>query len=226
MRFSYYEQFFSQPRMARYLAAAKGDVTLAKRMYRANMAISEAFSPLLSAFEVCLRNQINHHLTRHFGRRDWILSERSGFMSDQSLGPSFKMREEVRRAERKLHNDRRAVTGATVLAEQTMGFWVSMFEPGHYRLLRGIPIHAFKTLPPRHGRNEISNKLHAIRMFRNRVYHNEPICFNNGLYDLSKASEVLQNLIDLSTWIDPAFSKWLERVSRAARLFDKYDLVA
>jgi Abi-like protein len=222
MRFLDYEQFFSQPRMARYLTAAKGDLLLAKRMYRANIAISAAFSPLLSAFEVCLRNQLNQQLALHFGRRDWILRETAGFMSDASLGPAHRMREDITRAERKLRFERRAASGANVLAEQTLGFWVSLFEPSHYRLLRGIPIQAFANMPTRHGRSEVFNALHTIRKFRNRVYHNEPVCFDSGKFDLKLVCAVLKNLQELSIWIDPRFGSWMVGISQVDRLIKRF----
>jgi hypothetical protein len=225
MRFQEYEYFFSRPRMSRFLTAANGDRTVAKQLYRANLTLSESFLPLLSAFEVCLRNQLHRELAIHFGKTDWILQEKRGFMSDRSLGPEYRMRNDVARAEDKLYRSRRTPSGSNVLAEQNLGFWAGMFEPVHYRLLKGVPIRTFQRLPSGYGRKEVANKLQEIRLFRNRVYHNEPLCFAAGRFDLNEANAVHRHLIDLSGWLDPKFGNWMGSFSRIHKLFGKYDSV-
>jgi Abi-like protein len=226
MLFSEYEQLFSRPRMARYLRAANGDVKLAKQLYRANMAISESFLPLLSAFEVCLRNKLSRQIAVVTGRNDWILREKHGFMADPALRPSFFLQREVDRAEAKLHGQRRHASAAGILAEQNLGFWVSLFEPAHFKILRGAPIKVFGKLPAGHRRINIANALHDIRNFRNRIYHNEPICFDGGKFDLREAKVAYAHLKELATWMDPAFGRWIDHATRVGRVLARYSAAA
>jgi Abi-like protein len=223
MFFSEYEELFSKPRMARYLHAAKGEVELAKKLYRANLAISESFLPLLSAFEVCLRNKLSKQVAAMTGRNDWILREKHGFMADPTLRPSFFLQREVDRAEAKLHAQRRHASAAGILAEQNLGFWVSLFEPAHFKLLRGAPIKIFGKLPTGHRRIDIANALHAIRNFRNRIYHNEPICFDGGRFDLREANLVHAHIQNLSQWMDPYFGAWIKQATRVHKVLGKFE---
>lgn len=53
--------------------------TLSDAYYFANMKIAQAFHPLLSSFEVILRNQLHYALARHFSDGNWIINQKSGF---------------------------------------------------------------------------------------------------------------------------------------------------
>ncbi|WP_421942054.1 hypothetical protein [Pedobacter sp.] len=56
----------------------------------------------------------------------------------------------------------------------------------------------------------LEQKLSRIRILRNRIYHNEPICFRAGNIDFSEASGVLVDIDDLMNWINPALSDYAE----------------
>src|ERR1700712_5245615 len=90
------ENYLSSQRLQRYLAAYSGDQDRAIKLYTANIKISQSFFPLLSLLEVILRNQINLKLSMHFGDPDWIINQRTGFMSDPLLSKGrFYLRGEV-----------------------------------------------------------------------------------------------------------------------------------
>ena len=66
------------------LSAEKQPIKLSWRkivclLYFANMKIAQAFHPLLSSFEVILRNQLHYALARHFSDGNWIINQKSGF---------------------------------------------------------------------------------------------------------------------------------------------------
>ena len=42
-----------------------------------------------------------------------------------------------------------------------------------------------------------------IRDLRNRIGHNEPLCFNEKLYDMTYATEMYVMVRDFLNWIDP-----------------------
>ncbi|WP_235302420.1 hypothetical protein [Phocaeicola barnesiae] len=48
-------------------------------LYFANMKIAQAFHPLLSSFEVILRNQLHYALAHHFSDGNWIINQKADF---------------------------------------------------------------------------------------------------------------------------------------------------
>ena len=66
--------YLSRPRYNRYLAATANDKERAKKLYNANIRLAQSFHPILSQFEVILRNSLNLKLSAHFGDIDWIIN--------------------------------------------------------------------------------------------------------------------------------------------------------
>lgn len=211
MEYSKLEYFVSQPRLDRFLIAAGHSKTKAQKLYRANLRVSQAFYPILNLFEITLRNCINYQLSSHFSNSNWIIIEKNGFMSDSTLAPSqFYLKNSIIKAERNIRRNRTSITSGKVIAEQSFGFWTSLFEPHHYRLVGGSPIHVFTQKPSFVNRNIITQKLKKIREFRNRIYHNEPICFNASSIDYTDALFVLNEIYELLNWIDLEIKKYFE----------------
>ena len=81
-------------------------------MYYANARLARAFQPLISCFEVVLRNQLHYALANHFNDVQWLVNQKTGFMSDPSLTHVVKktgkmkvndfLKKEVERSERAL----------------------------------------------------------------------------------------------------------------------------
>ena len=213
MNFSDFSKYFSQSRVNRYLLATGNSTTKAVKLYKVNLKISQAFHPLLGFFEIILRNRLNDILTSHFKDPDWIINQKSGFMSDSWLIFTNKLtgqhkindflKKEISKAEKRLHKTKTQITSGKIIAEQTLGFWTDLFEVHNYRLLKGKPIQIFNSLPVNQGRKEINDELNKIRRFRNRINHNEPICFSKNNIDFNEAIEVHKSIINLLTLIDP-----------------------
>ena len=51
-------------------------------MYYANARLAQVFQPLISFFEVILRNQLHYAIAKHFGDVQWLINQKNGFMSD------------------------------------------------------------------------------------------------------------------------------------------------
>ena len=119
------------------------------------------------------------------------------------------MQKRVKGAERKLNQRGGTVTAGKVIAEQSFGFWTSFFDPHHYKLIRGVVIQSFQHKPSTVNRSVISKKLNHVRRFRNRVYHSEPICFENQHIDFSKARVVRRDIYELLSWIDDDLSDYV-----------------
>ena len=213
MNYKKFSRIYSISRVSRYQKAANGNKKKAMAMYYANARLAQAFQPLISFFEVVLRNQLHYALAHYFNDVQWLVNQKSGFMSDPNLTHIVKktgkmkvndfLRSEVERSERTLIGKKRNVTAGRVIAELNFGFWNSLYETHHYALLKGVPCTIFKTLPAGVGRKEVNQMVQQIRDLRNRISHNEPLCFNNKSFDMTYASDMYVMIRDFLIWIDP-----------------------
>lgn len=176
-----------------------------------NLRVSQEAYPILNLFEIFLRNTINDRLTNYFADPDWIINQKALFMSSPTLASSrFQMRASVQKAENVIRFKGSIVTSGKVIAEQTFGFWTSLFETHHFRLVGGAPLQCFSLKPAAINRSSIATKLNDIRLLRNRIYHNEPICFLNNNIDFTLVQNVVQTIYDLMSWIDPELVNYVK----------------
>ena len=221
MKYSEVTFFLSNPRMQRFLDSTESK-TKAVRLYKANLRIAQSIHPLLGILEVILRNRLNEILSNHFVDNDWIINQISGFMSDPALRFTHKrtgririnnyLKKEIEKAQKRIRKSGATVTNGKVIAEQTMGFWTNLFEVHHYKLLSGKPIKIFNNLPPGYGRKEILNDLNTIRRLRNRINHNEPICFDGTVVDFTPIENIYTSIVNILTWIDPKLENWISDI--------------
>lgn len=231
MKFRDFRQYFSASRVNRYLIATGNSAGKSVKLYKANLKLSQAFHPLLGVFEVILRNRLNDILTSHFTDPDWIINQKIGFMSHPSLRYTYKrtgtvkindfLKREITKAEKRLHKTRTPVTSGKIIAEQTLGFWTDLFEVHNYKLLKGKPIQIFQTLPTGFGRKDVNEELDKVRRFRNRINHNEPICFNGNTVDLTETLEVHKSILNLLAWIDPEIIRLLSDLDRVQKVVER-----
>ena len=125
------------------------------------------------------------------------------------------------KAEKKIAERGNKVTTGRVIAEQTLGFWNSFYEVHHYALLSGVPCTIFRKLPTGYGRKEINEIILKIRELRNRINHNEPICFVNRKCDFSYARNMYGIISDFLTWIDPEIMPSLKEVDKVLKVIEK-----
>ena len=213
MDFQNFERLFSPARISRYMLAASNEKSRAQKLYVANLKVAQSFHPLLGVIEIVIRNRINSLLSNHFNDPDWIINQVSGFMADSSLmktnrttgrpEPDQYLRKEVNKAINRFRQTNTMITSGKIIAEQTFGFWTELFETKYYRLIAGRPIQIFTALPPANNRRTILNELTLIRLFRNRINHNEPICFNqHNKVDFTNALAVYSSIKNMLMWID------------------------
>lgn len=219
------EGLLSPPRLSRYLFLSNGNKTKTIKLYKANLQISQTFYPLLSVLEVVIRNSISEVLALYFNDADWIINQQNGFLSDNSLRRgNFYLKTEVSRAIQKLRQNNAGITSGKVIAEQTFGFWTSLLEPHHFRLIQGKTLNAFPNRPHGFGRSDILRELKKIQKFRNRIYHNEPVCFANNQIDFSQATDVHKTILEVLFWINSNSVSWikdLDNVLKEIRLAQK-----
>lgn len=155
---------YSSPRLAPYRRWCDGDETMAVNLYHWNVMVSAAFFGPLHTFEMALRNAVHDQLSEHFDRADWWESVRL-------LGQGPRLIEQAKRA------CRRRLSSATpddMVAELTLGFWVSLIARPYNRSLWVPALH--QAFPGYRGRRDtLQKELDSLRLFRNRIMHHEPI---------------------------------------------------
>jgi hypothetical protein len=214
-------KYLSRPRHNRYLSATSNNKARARRLYNANIRLAQATHPILTQFEVVLRNSLNLHLSSHFVDDDWIINQKSGFMRDHSLSHSnFFLKRSIQKSENKLNRRGIPITSGKIISDQTFGFWIALFLRHHYSLIGGQPIHIFVNKPPTEDRASIYSKLDEIRNFRNRVNHCEPLCFNGNNIDCSETLAIRAILYDLIRWIEPELVPFFESIDNVQSKVD------
>ena len=204
MNFTNLSIYLSAPRYNRYLNAVGNNNSRAKRLYNANIRLAQAFHPVISQFEVILRNAIDNSLTIYFTDPNWIINQKVGFMSDNSLRQSrYFLRESIVKTERNLLRKGVPITSGKLISDQNFGFWISFFVAHHYGLLSGSVLNIFPAKPPHITRSNIYGKLDSLREFRNRVNHCEPLCFDGNAINCTHALEIVNTIYDLLQWMNP-----------------------
>jgi hypothetical protein len=170
MKYDAYEKVLSVPRIGKYRIACMGDKNKAMILYRYNIKLCQKFYGVLGVFEITLRNAINEHYITHLADSDWLIAQaQSGFLANY--------REAIFKERDKLVNNHN-YTHDKLVASLSLGMWIFMFSRKCYKdsgktLLQIFPNKA-------HGLNQkdIYDDLDKIRLFRNRIAHYEPVCFN------------------------------------------------
>lgn len=224
MKFTKLERHLSEPRLGKYVDACNKSKTEAKKLYSANRRVCQSFYPVLNLLEIFVRNSISTQLASHFNNADWIISEKDGFMNYQSLKKShFYLK---RCVEKSIRNNSNFQNTGKIISDQTFGFWSALFLPHHYQLLQGSVINAFPNKPSYANRAIVYNHLKKINSFRNRVYHNEPICFKDSSISFENAKDVYESILNLVEWIDPELLSYLSefdtimsKINRAESIF-------
>lgn len=231
---------FSNGRINKYLASI--DIshpdreTKAIEVYEGNILLSKSFHPLISILEVALRNGINQQLCLHFGSNNWLLEQKTGFMIDQRLtyrdyltrvdvSDNF-FREKVQEAEAKLISRRLSVSHNKLLAELSFGFWTKLFDAKPIKVLAGKQLMAFKS-GTRISSTEVYEILNKIRLFRNRISHHEPICFDvNGKFCLRKTVTMHFKIKEVIRWLGTDIRDWSEKFDTVYEDLKKSNMIS
>lgn len=235
------KKYLSAARLIHYEQACYNHHRKVLKVYQANLKLSQAFYPLLSLFEVVLRNALNEELTRHFSDSEWLKNQLNQFMSDPLLTYIHPQTNKSRTNDflkssvtKILRRTNGNISQGKIIADLNLGFWTELFELTHYKILQGTPIKIFTKLPPAVNRKTINQKLERIRNFRNRVYHNEPIIFDTDqssrtIFSLKNAEEVYADMKDIFMWLGIDFYEWTKKINnvefeieRAKSIYNHY----
>lgn len=205
----------SASRFAPYLTECSQDASRAARLYTWNVEVSSAFWGIVHGFEIALRNAIHDQMRQRYGRDDWWAS------------PSVKLHATLNRqladaqvnAQRAAKRHRRPVVADDVVAASTLGFWSALLGKGgkfQFETLYWQPFLS-RAFPFYTGaRADLHHDVDAVRLFRNRLAHHEPI-FSRHL----EADHL--TLIRLSGYVDPECAEYLDSHSRVPEILAKRD---
>ncbi|MFF8994133.1 hypothetical protein ACF09H_30270 [Streptomyces sp. NPDC014983] len=190
---------FSKLRLARYVSAARGNATVAGRLYWWNVEASAALYGSLQCLELALRNAVHGQLTLAYRRDDW--------WTVAPLSPNG--RRLVSKARNKC--ERRGLVPAPpddIVAELTFGFWASLVSGGSgYDRLFWVPT-VHKAFPHYSGRRDVLyDGLWSLVLLRNRIMHHEPIHHRDLAADHAKIYRMIG-------YLDPELAKEAQAMDR------------
>jgi hypothetical protein len=226
MDYNKIKKYISAARLVRYEQVCNGDQQKVLKLYQANLRLSQSFYPLLSLFEVVLRNAINEELTSYFNDSDWLRNQVNGFMSDPTLTYFNQLLQKqvtndiLKKNVTSILRKNSGITHGKIISDLNFAFWTQLFENTHYQILQGHPIQIFTNLPLGMNRNKLNQKLNRIRSFRNRISHHEPIIFavqnNQTVFNLSNPNEIYTDILDIFTWLDLDFNEWTRKINHVS----------
>lgn len=194
----FFEKVFSDKRMERYFLLYPQDENRAITHYQCNLKLSEAMYPSLSVLEVTLRNSLCRELRTMTGRDDWY----AVFPNTPGLANLNKY---ITQASKRISGRHEQVTPSKIIAELTLGFWVSLLNSEYEKVLWKDLRRAFPYMPKQlKQRKNVSAPLNRFRTFRNRVFHNESICWN-----LDHVTNLHNEFITLLGWMNKDVPGWL-----------------
>jgi len=193
------EAALSDTRLKRYLRDSGGLIDAALSLYERNARLAEAFYRPLQSLEVCLRNNLSRELAARYGA-NWFLNGGPPLEADAV--------EKINYAIDDLRRSGRAPTPGAVIAELSFGFWVMILARKYdANLWRSTFAKVFLEGGRRMARQPVHNRMDAIRNFRNRVFHHEPI------YHLNP-QQVHDDIIQAIGWMCPHTAAWAWEHSR------------
>jgi hypothetical protein len=193
------ERSLSTDRLGKYLVSTGNDLDLAISLYERNTRLAEAVYAPLQTLEICLRNHLDDHLTTTYGA-DW--------MTNGSPPLNELAQKKVRWAQAELKTKKIPATRNAILAELNFGFWTSLLAKQYDATIWRSACHrTFRSNGKGLARQIIHGRFNAIRRFRNRVAHHEPIFHA----DLEKTHE---EILEACSWICGHTAAWARHHSR------------
>lgn len=171
-----------------------GNLDAALKLYEENARLSEAFYTPLQNLEIALRNSLADNLTQTFGA-DWPLNGKPKFNNF-----SLRMIQEVTDSG---IND----AAGAMIAELKLAFWVGLIGRDYDATLWRQSLHSSFRNGGAKPRRIVHSRFNALRRFRNRIMHHEPI-FDRPLQQLH------DEIIEAIGWICPETAAWTAHHSR------------
>jgi hypothetical protein len=185
------ETVLSRPRLDKYRMSATDTPRVVMGRYLWNLALCKALYPGLQFLEVAFRNRLHEALKTHFGAPAWF---ELPWLSPREAQKVADAKAELRKRQSPLEPDR-------IVAELSFGFWTSLLSGTYDQVIWNQRTVVRQSLPhmPNHlrTRRRISERMHQLRLLRNRVFHYEPIWHWRNL------SQQYADLRQTLQWLEP-----------------------
>lgn len=173
MNYDEYLVVLSPARLNKYAQANGNNKSKTLRLYQCNIQLSQRFYGVVGMFEIMLRNAINTHYKQYFNDENWIINQSiPGGLFEQEAS-------EIRRTQHAYMN-MGVYNNDKMVASFTFGFWTYLFTRRNYRVGGKTLLQIFPNKAHGLKQRDVYKQLTAIREFRNRIAHHEPICFNSS----------------------------------------------
>ena len=201
------EIFLSKYRLEPYLLASNNDKDKAIELYNYNIEVSKQFYSLLSYFEIILRNVCNNKLIKEVG--EFWFDNRNVVIGDNP-NKSRKTLEKINETKNIIierYGKGYKIKNRDIISNLSFGFWVNLLSSNYNNnVWRPYLRHVFKNV----DRKKVYSIIDNIRLFRNRVFHHEPIIFK---YDTKSIYNDMLYIIELMTNKD--ISNYINKNTRA-----------
>lgn len=143
------------------------------------------------------------------GREDWY----ARFPTTPGLS---RLNHYITQASKQITGRHETITPSKIIAELTLVFWVSLLNSEYERELWKDLRRAFPFIPKKdRQRKNVSAPLNTFRIFRNRVFHNESICWN-----LDRVEEIHREMMTILSWMNKDVPEWLKQADRFQTVSD------
>lgn len=187
------ERTITRARLKKYLDATGDDLDAALALYEHNIRLAEALYTSFQGLEICLRNTLDFHMKAAYGS-DWLASSTAPLNQDA--------RNAISQATAELTNP----THDKIVAELKFSFWVSLLARRYDNSLWRKALHKAFRAKSGKKRSDVHSRMNALRRFRNRVAHHEPV--------FDKASQMHSEALEAIEWMCLDTHKWIAACSQ------------
>lgn len=214
--FKQLEKAISVSRLKTYRANCKSSNEEILGKYIWNVQLSENFYFLLKNLEISLRNSIYNSYKNSYPERSlfYINKEDRYTRKEFHAIGSWKM---IKVVKYNLIEEKKEFSDERIISQLNFGFWTKLLLDNHrnYRdMWRQILKDVFPHKPIKYNldreKKDIAQRLHKIRVFRNRIFHYEPIFNRDDLDNIHK------DILDIIGWINP-------ELLSLTKMFDRYE---
>ncbi|WP_292899920.1 MULTISPECIES: hypothetical protein [unclassified Nitratireductor] len=182
------QRTISRARLGKYLVATDENLDAAIGLYERNTRLSEALYTTLQGLEICLRNSIDYEMSAVYGC-DWLTNGKPPLQQDAHMA--------IQDAIAKLGNPKQG----DIVAELKFSFWVGLLAQRYDASLWRNALHKGFKAKTGKKRKDVHGRMNALRRFRNRVAHHEPI-FGSALQMHAEALEAIEWMcLDTHAWV-------------------------
>lgn len=182
------ERTISRARLVKYLHETGNDLDAAIGLYERNTRLAEALFTTLQGLEICLRNTLDQQMSDAYGA-DWLTNGNPPLQQD------------ARRVIHEIVSGLGSPSHGDIIAGLRFSFWVGLLGRRYDRDLWRIALHKGFKAKTGKKRSDVHGRMNALRRFRNRVAHHEPI-FDRALAMHAEALEAIEwTCTDTHAWI-------------------------